>query len=122
LQALARVEIVAYNPSPIFRTDANPISATAIWAMRESPASDFASRGSGSSWYAAASTPHCDVRFKKTRRENKDFSVVLSESMIPPEIAVLIPVDRRWMPHRMHGCFSFPYSRFASTILIFRPP
>jgi hypothetical protein len=90
--------------------------------MRESPASDFASRGSGSSWYAAASIPHCDVRFKKTRRENKHFSVALSESMIPPEIAVRIPVDQSWMPYWMHGCFGFPYSRFASTLPIFGPP
>src|SRR5882724_4262400 len=65
-----RSAIVAYKPSPIFRTEAKPLSAMGCFAMRGSSARDSASAGSGANLVAANNAPIDDVPARKVRREN----------------------------------------------------
>src|SRR6266853_691553 len=65
-----RSAIVAYNPSPIFRIEAKPLSAMGCFAMRGSSAGDSASAGSGANLVAAYNAPRDDVPARKVRREN----------------------------------------------------
>src|SRR5437879_11828070 len=65
-----RSAIVAYKPSPIFRTEAKPLSAVGCLAMRGSSARDLASAGSGASLVAANNAPSDDVPDRNVRREN----------------------------------------------------
>src|SRR5215469_11022937 len=64
-------EIVAYSPFPIFRTDAKPLSTMGICEIRESAINDSASTGNGSKRYAAISALHCELRPRKSRREER---------------------------------------------------
>src|SRR3984893_2689078 len=65
-----RSAIVAYKPSPIFRTEAKPLSAMGCFAMRGSSARVSASAGNGASLVAANNAPIDDVPARKVRREN----------------------------------------------------
>src|SRR5712672_3810936 len=65
-----RSAIVAYKPSPIFRTEAKPLSAMGCFAMRGSSARVSARAGSGASLVAANNAPIDDVPTRKVRREN----------------------------------------------------
>src|SRR5258708_30795570 len=64
-------EIVAYSPSPIFLTDAKPLSTIGVWDTRDSSANSAASAGIGSSLAAADIAPKYDDFARKLRRENR---------------------------------------------------
>src|SRR5579862_3868737 len=66
-----RSAIVAYRPSPTFRMEAKPLSASGCFAMRGSSSGSAASAGSGlENSEATYSAPSEDVPARKLRREN----------------------------------------------------
>src|ERR1700722_683327 len=76
---LVRSEIVAYTPSPILCTEANPLSATGPAVARLSATTDSASAGPGSQGAAAQAAPRAEARIRRFRREN-DFASLLTAS------------------------------------------
>src|SRR4029077_656190 len=67
-----RSAIVAYKPSPIFRIEANPLSASGCFAIRGSSSNGRASAGRGDTNFEAAYRAPNDVAPpRKLRRENE---------------------------------------------------
>src|SRR5260370_36398458 len=62
-------EIVAYSPSPIFLTDAKPLSTIGVGDMRESSANSAAITGVGNILAASYIAPQYDDFTRKLRRE-----------------------------------------------------
>src|SRR5215472_7740533 len=65
-----RSAIVAYKPSPIFRMEAKPLSATGCLAILGSSARVPARAGIGANFELAYSAPNVDAPARKLRREN----------------------------------------------------
>src|SRR5216684_484349 len=67
-----RSAIVAYKPSPIFRMEAKPLSASGCLAIRGSSSIGSASTGRGSAKFEAAYSAPSDVAAPRNfRRENE---------------------------------------------------
>src|SRR5579862_2443617 len=81
-------EIVAYNPSPTFLTEAKPLSAIGVCETREfcGRLADRVCIGRNSA--AAQSAPRYDVFVRKFRRENwreiPAFGAFFDKSIFPP--------------------------------------